>query len=430
MRDVVRYLLCMFVFTQPWDTIAWEGVGALSRVVGIVTLGAALLTVGVQRHVRRSNAIFWLAITFVASNAVSLLWTISTADSIQRIWTYTQLLGSVWMVQEFARTRKERESLLVAFCLGAFVPMASLLNSFRLGVNFGPSDDRFSSTGAFYNNANSVALILVIGIPMALYLIQHRRGIVRVGALIYVTLAPLTVVLTGTRSTILAGILALSIAPFTQLRQSLLSFLRLPVLFRATALLTVATALTILFVPQALWDRISTIPSEIIEGGGMSGRSDIWNAGTRAFLDRPLLGFGAATFGTAVTPFLGGYADPHNMPLEVLVEQGVVGFSIFVALLMASALAILRLPPPERKLWAALMVSWFVGVLAINFATSKATWLLFGLLAAQAAQEQDAAAALKSERRLADVAARRVRPQPVHRRHAAQISQTDSRLAR
>jgi hypothetical protein len=29
------------------------------------------------------------------------------------------------------------------------------------------------------------------------------------------------------------------------------------------------------------------------------------------------------------------------------------------------------------------MLSWFVGVMAINFLVTKATWLLFGLLAAQ-----------------------------------------------
>lgn len=383
MRKVVRWMLCVFVFTQPWDTIAWEGIGALSRVVGIVTLGAALITVGLQGRVRRPGAIFWLASVFVASSAVSLLWTVSTALSTQRVSTYVQLLGSVWVVQEFARTKEQHQSLLVAYCLGAFIPIASMLNSFRIGVRIGEFTERYSSDGVLYNNANNLALILVIAIPMALYLMRHRGGIIRVMACTYMVLGPLAILLTGTRTTFLAGIVALSIAPFTQLRQSLRSFFRARVLFRASAMAVVVTAALVLVVPQAIWARLSTIPSEITEGGSMNGRAEIWNAGLQMIRERPFLGVGAGAFEEGVAPLIGGTAAAHNLLLDILGEQGIIGLSLYVALLGACAIVISRLPSAERELWAAVMISWFVGVMAINFGVTKATWLLFGLLAAQ-----------------------------------------------
>jgi O-antigen ligase len=421
MRELVHGLLCIFVFTLPWDTILWEGIGALSRVVGIVALGAALVAAAVQGRVRRPNAIFWLAAAFVALNAVSLLWTISSAASTERIWTYTQLLGSVWMVQEFTRTRKERESLLIAFCLGAFIPAGSLLNNFRLGVHFGPSADRFSSGGAFYLNANDIAMTLVIAIPMALHLMQHRGWIVKVMAFMYVVLGSVAILLTGTRTAVLAGIVTLAIAPLVQLRQSARFIVRAPVLLRAACLLVVVSVTMVLVVPQSLWDRISTIPSEIFEGGEMSGRSNIWDAGLRAVLDRPILGFGAAAFGPAVTPLLGNAGSAHNLPLEVLVEEGIVGFSIFVALLAACAFAIARCPAVERKLWAGLMLSWLIGVTAVNLGTSKVTWLLFGLLAAQSASETGRRQIPQPERKRADVAMRSALLPPVHAQRVPQV---------
>ena len=41
------------------------------------------------------------------------------------------------------------------------------------------------------------------------------------------------------------------------------------------------------------------------------------------------------------------------------------------------------MPPAERKLWAVVMLSWLVGVMSLNWENVKATWFLFGMLAAQ-----------------------------------------------
>src|SRR5262245_7103046 len=131
MRNVVRVLLFIFVFTLPWDTIVLPGVGTLSRVAGMLVLGAAAFTTVVEGRFRKPRAVFWLATAFVISAAVSMFWSIAFESTFARALTYTQLLGSVWVVQEFARTPEQRESLLVAFCLGAFVPIVNVLNNFR-----------------------------------------------------------------------------------------------------------------------------------------------------------------------------------------------------------------------------------------------------------------------------------------------------------
>ena len=84
---------------------------------------------------------------------------------------------------------------------------------------------------------------MVIGIPMAWYLVLQRGGIVRIVASIYFPLAPIGVLLTGARGAFLAGLVALSIVPLTLPPRSLRSFFRGPVLL---VLITASTVFVVL----------------------------------------------------------------------------------------------------------------------------------------------------------------------------------------
>jgi O-antigen ligase len=150
-------------------------------------------------------------------------------------------------------------------------------------------------------------------------------------------------------------------------------------------ILTVLAVAVLLVVPEPIWTRLFTTKSEIMDGGQMSGRVTIWNTGLDVFLDHPFLGVGTAAFGTAVQSLKQGGDSPHNLVLEVLVEQGIIGLLIFIGLIAACGLAVWRLPTPERKLWAVVMLVWLMGGMSINIGASKFTWSLFGLLSAQAA---------------------------------------------
>ena len=371
LRTVVRCLLWLFVFSQPWDTITLVSVGALSRVIGLLTLAAALLTVSLERRFGKPNSIFWLAAAYITVTGLSFLWTVAPDLTAARTWTYIQMLGSIWILQEFARTREEQESLFLAYCVGAFIPIANLLNNFRQGIWIGAYVERYSSGGPFRLNADNLGLTLVIALSMAWYVASRRGGLSRVIAAVYLVFGPVGVLLTGTRGAFLAGLVPLAMGPLARARQSARSILAV------TVLLAVMITAAATIVPGSIWTRISTIQSEVMNGGNMSGRLQIWTRGTQAFMQRPFLGYGIAAFG----PATGTRDAPHNIALGVLVEQGIVGFLVFAALLLACAAKIVRLPPPERKIWTALMLSWLIGALSLNFEETKVTWLLFGLLA-------------------------------------------------
>jgi len=109
-------------------------------------------------------------------------------------------------------------------------------------------------------NADAVGLLLTLGIPVAWHLARTNHWAVRAVALIYFALAPVAILLTGTRGAFLAGIVAMSIVPLNLERPSLRSFLLV------TVLLVIMTATIAPIVPRSMWARIATIPSEIAGG--------------------------------------------------------------------------------------------------------------------------------------------------------------------
>jgi O-antigen ligase len=381
MRSITGRLLWLFVFTVPWDVVAVQGVGALSRLVGVAVLGTALLTTAIEGKFRKPTAIFAIASAYIGFTALSLLWTIAYPDTVQIVWTGVQILGSVWVVAEFTRTREQQQSLLVAFCLGELIPLAGIFNSLGTGTRLRFSE-RYTAIGL---NADDIALTLAIGIPVAWHLIMTYSGplrrTVRATGLIYFVLAPVAILLTGTRGAAITGVVALSIVPLTLPWRSIRS-----VVLIAVMLVAIVASATVV-VPQRMWARILSIQQELLEGGSMAGRAAIWQTGVDLIPEHPFFGVGASAFGAAVEPILLKRQAPHNLVLGLLVELGIVGLSIYAALLGACAMAIPRMPLPERKLWAVLMLCWLVGVMSLNWEYRKVTWLLFGLVAAQSAAD-------------------------------------------
>jgi O-antigen ligase len=378
MRKFAFWLLWVFVFSVPWEPfVRVEWVGSISRLFGLFVVGVGGLSMLLEGRIRKPGLIVALAAGFTLLAALSLLWTIAFDETMSQVRTYVQLLGLVVLVWQFARTIEQQESLILAYCLGAYVSAIDGLRNFNAGLfaKQGVERGRFAASNF---DPNEFGLVLALGIPMAWYLFVKRRGLVRLIGAAYLPLAATATLLAASRAAFLAGIIAVSIVPLTSLRRSLRSW----VMLTAVVVLAVGAAVTI--VPAASWERVFTARSEI-SSGSVGGRGIIWMAGWQAVQNSPVLGVGAGAFEAAVEPLLGRNAS-HNVLIAVLVEQGIAGLATFVALLAACAWLVVGLPRLERKVWAITALTWLVGVMTLDWQYSKVTWLLFALLAACAAR--------------------------------------------
>src|SRR5260370_26387368 len=226
---------------------------------------------------------------------------------------------------------------------------------------------------------------MALSIPMSYYLLIENKGWMVWCYRVQLILGGTAILLTASRGATLATLVALAIVPLTQARLNG----RQRIALMLTIALLVAGAL--FFVPSTSWERLSTLPSEF-EHGTFTGRTIIWKAGWEIFRAHPFLGIGANAFRVIVSRVLAepirlDERDPappaHNTFLSILVEQGVVGFAVFCALLGVLALSLRALPHFQQRLWIVSLAVCVVGVSSLTWEMRKPTWFFFVLLIAQ-----------------------------------------------
>src|SRR6267142_2260579 len=373
--------LWLLVFAMPWeDAITISDFGTSVRLIGMVTVGLGVLAVIERGKVRRPAPGHIVMALFVLLAALSYLWSLYPEGTLVQAFSYIQLFAMVWLIWELAPRVREQMRLMQAYVLGTFVSGIDTLYSF-----LSHQESVYQRYAGARLDANDLGLIMALSIPMSYYLLIENKGWMAWIYRVQLILAGTTILLTASRGATVATLVALAIVPLTQAR--------LTGRQRIAVLLTVSLLVygPLLFVPSSSWERLSTLPSEFTQGT-LTGRTIIWKAGWEIFRVHPFLGIGANAFRLIVSRVLAepirlDERDPappaHNTFLSVLVEQGVVGFVLFCALLGVLALSLRAMPRFQQRLWIVSLSVWVVGVSSLTWEMRKPTWFFFGLLMAQ-----------------------------------------------
>jgi O-antigen ligase len=373
--------LWLLVFSIPWeDAITISDFGTSARLVGMVTLGLGFLAIlerGAVRHPATGHVMLFL---FVALAALSYLWSLYPEGTVVQVYSYAQLFAMVWLIWELSPRARDQMRLMQAYVFGTFVSGVDTIYLFLTH-----QEAVYQRYAGARLDANDLGLMMALSIPVSYYLLIQAQGWMVWVYRLQLVLAGTTILLTASRGAALASIVALTIVPLTHAR--LTGRQKIAVLF--TVLLLVCGALV--FVPSTSWDRLSTLPSEFTQGT-LTGRTVIWKAGWDLFRAHPVLGAGANAFRTTVSRVLALPVNmdvqaltpvAHNTFLSVLAEEGVIGFTLFCALLSVLALSLRALPPFQQQLWLVCLGVWVIGVSGLTWEMRKPTWFFFGLLIAQ-----------------------------------------------
>lgn len=363
-------LLWIFVFSIPWERLlVLPGVAIIPRVTGGVALALALVAVVTSGRFRRWHVFHVVALLFWVWAGTTLFFSHTGERLPSKFWTFGQLLLVLWMIWEVAQSEGRQRGLLTAYVLGAYVAAFDTILVYRRQAE---ALRRFAAGGA---DPNDLAMVLALGVPMAWYLgTTYRQPVLRWVCRAYLPVAVVAIGLTGSRG----GMVAITVALlFVPLSMTSLSPGRL---VTSMAMLGVAGAVAVVYVPETLVERLFTIGSEL-EGGRIGGRGKLWEAGLEAFELKPLAGYGSGHFKTAITPMLAGASQvAHNSFISVLVEQGIVGFLLYMAMLGTVFLSVLKLPTLERRFALVLMATLGVAMLPLTWEDRRAVWVILAIL--------------------------------------------------
>ena len=362
--------LWVFVFSVPWERIiVMPGVSIVPKVTGGVALVLAMIAVVMTGRLRRWHPFHVWALLFWGWAAAGLMLFGASPRLPNKFWTFAQLLLVIWMTWELAPTVKRIRGLMLAFVLGGYVAALDTIWLYRRQAR---ELNRFAAGGA---DPNDLAMVLALSVSMAWYLsITTTSALLRWVCRFYLPVAIVAIGLTGSRGGMIATTVGLLIVPLSMMR---LSPGRLT---GAIVMLVVAGVLAVAYTPKTLIERLSTTGNEL-EGGRIGGRGKLWKAGIRVSLDAPVFGHGTAGFKEAVTPILGEATQvAHNSFISVLVEEGLGGLVLFLAMLTAVFLSLLRLPPLERRFAIVLMLTLGVTMLPLTWEDRRAVWVVLSML--------------------------------------------------
>lgn len=372
MNRIALAALQLFVFAIPWEAVLLvPGVGTVSRLAGIVALPIGIGAVLLRGHLRRPSLFHVLAVAFVLWGGLTVFWSVDRDATLARFSRNVQMLGLVWLVWELAPALRQRRRLMQAYVLGGFVSIGFTYYNYLSGIAISSRYLRYAAPGF---NPNDLGFLLVLGLPMAWYLVVSART--RVGRMVngaYLPAALLAIVMTGSRGAAVTAAIALLVVPWT------VPGLRLGM----QALVAVGGLVLVLtlprLVPESSKARLATTIDEL-RSGTLHERRVVWEAGLRLLPAEPIRGIGAGAFRTAVVPHLGYEKTAHNTYIAVAVEQGIIGLVLFLALMGLALLGVRAAPRVERRIGLVLLLTLGVGLMPRTWEDEKPTWLVLSLV--------------------------------------------------
>ena len=201
------------------------------------------------------------------------------------------------------------------------------------GIEIGMLEVREDQRSSGFANPVEYASYLVLFTPLLFSLLLFEKRVLvkmAVGLILIMTLCALFT--TGSRGGALSFLVGVSVLIFILKRYRMISATWLaPVVIVAMMLGSYAVVPS--KVKRAVMERFDPQTSgDLYEY--TSGRTKIWRCGLGLFMERPFFGHGRASFSPLIIERCKIRAVAHNQYLSHLVQYGLIGLAIFVALLV------------------------------------------------------------------------------------------------
>jgi O-antigen ligase len=361
-------------------------------------------------------------LAYLALAGISVLWAFNPPLSFQRFVLQMMILAAVVLPVMLTDRRADViRGLFLCFGLACILNFCIVLNQepllFKTGEIFGYR--------GYFTDKNTLGHCTAIAFLLSLHemLYSGRRRILGTAAMA-ITIG--LVIVSHSKAALGLAILAPIMAGL------MLTFGRTMRISPTIFLLSILIGYLVL---STVWGNLVNRISWYVYGDyTLSGRSLIWDFANYEIARRPLLGWGYQSFWLAgpdapsivdAPGWIKSMPHAHNGYLDTMLEMGYLGFALLVIFIVATLHAIGRLAERDpRRAWILLSLALFV-ILA-NFLESiwmrgqAMSWLLFALVAADAARYRQPARFRRAQHRQLPAARGRPviveRPRRLHQR--------------
>ena len=232
------------------------------------------------------------------------------------------LIFTILFIQLIDTQKKLKSFFWVFLIVNGFLALNAIKNFLLLGTM--AVTTRIGGGGeGFLGDANDFALALNIALPFTFYqFLAEKKKVLKFLYLLFLILFTLGVISTASRG----GFITLFIVFFyfiLKSKQKLIGIFAIILIFISV----------FFFTPREYWQRQMTITSYQQDESAM-GRVNAWKTGIRMFLDRPLLGVGAATYELSYGSKYGGpWLVSHNAYIQIAAETGIFGILFYLGLM-------------------------------------------------------------------------------------------------
>lgn len=299
------------------------------------------------------------------------------------LFTFFQLWVLLWLAGELLDTPQKHHVFMWIYSI---VTVASALVAIQQG-SIGENVDASSRALGLAEGANSAARYFVVAMIFLNYLrTVEKGGFPRFFAALGTIITFFGVFFTVSRTGILLIFVALGMTFFLNTNSK----------YRVQLIIIFAfSVLGLWYLSDNIVSIVRSIIPSIVEGTDTAGlRYALWQAGWRMWLHNPLRGVGIGMYPRQLRYFGQDLMAPlylkgavaHNTYVQILAETGLIGFVIFLLLLIKSLQNILRADMAGnenstvlRNVWLIVLVAMLLGGLTKTDYADKMIWLVIGV---------------------------------------------------
>jgi len=300
--------------------------------IAVVFASISGVLVAVSGYVNRFSLPLVLPIAiFVILSFLSILISIHPPSSLSLTLPLIPAILIYFLIVELFNVNHIR-LLYLAFSIVAIIISITVLVAFLKSPTPYQNDWIIAAKHPLLIVPNDLIFISLIA-PLSVSLVyQKPRSLISIVAIISILLSVSVIVIFQSRGALLTLLFSVTCVAGLLWPRNLKAFAILTVLL--ILLVSLAIGVDVMH-NYALFNKFAK--------GGMSGRSSGWLITWHMFLDAPLLGHGIHTFwlllktySEAINVPTGGMSWAHNLYVETLAEQGIVGFTSLIAVLLNS----------------------------------------------------------------------------------------------